>query len=327
MTHLKLRFVDRRTVRMRRAVAYWHAQELPVTLAPVDRIGRYLAFRALAPSGDWQGLIAIDDWLSSVAPSLARLAAGRGHQEQVMRLFAASWQMLELPRELSPSSLTVGGLVEGAELPHGALPCITTAQAKVWLQTLPEILTFTTAAVTPGLRDFPVPLQFELGTSHISTSLLSRLMIGDALLISHAVPRISSQGKTLGRYVWTKEGIIVDQLQENHEDELLDADDTSINAVAEEAGDANVVPKPSNGSLRSVAQVPVRLEFMLDKKLITVGELGQLSAGQLIELTPGVEKHIAVSANGVLLGHGELIQLDDQLAVEIHQLYDGSPHA
>ena len=312
---------------------HWQGLNLPATYEPPLRLNRYIAFRASGasgPGGDWQGLIAMDDWVFSVAPSLARLAAAQNHDEQLLKLFAATPQALALPDVLAYSTLHVERLVDGAELPDVALPCMTTAQGRVWLQTVPEMAAPGVATVMPGVEDFPLLLEFELGSSSISTSLLSRLAAGDALFVSRVTPRIASQGMTVGRYVWTKEGVIVDQLQENSDDELFAEDGALSNQMRDEVGD-NAGGEAGDGvgnvSQRSLARLPVRLEFTLGKKLITVGELSQLTVGQLLELAPGAEKRIVVSANGVLLGHGELIQLDDRLAVEINQWYGGNSDA
>jgi type III secretion protein Q len=333
--NLKLRTVDVRKLRERQTIAHWQAQGIPVTSERPAVFDRYIAFRASGASGVWHGLVAVDAWLLGTAPALARLAMDRSHEDQLLKLFAATAQPISLPFALACDALQVDQLIDGAVLPDEALPCILTPQGKVWLQTLPEANAVAADAVSIDCQDLPVPLQFELGTSHISVSLLSQLATGDALLISHAAPRISSQGLTIGRYVWTKEGIIMDQLQEDFADELSadtgalrdESADATLDAADGEAFGGSAAQDASNASQRSMAQVPVRLEFTLGKKLMTVGELSRLSPGQLMVMTPDIEKRIAISANGVLLGHGELVRLDDRLAVEINHLYSEKPHA
>ncbi|WP_146177539.1 type III secretion system cytoplasmic ring protein SctQ [Glaciimonas sp. PCH181] len=337
MNRLTLRRLDSEVVRTRQAVMHWQAQNIPVVYTSPPCINRYIAFRASGANGDWNGLIGMDDWLRNAAPSLARLATGSTSWAQILNLFAATSQALTLPDALAYHVLQVRGMVDGAALPDIALPGITTGQGIVWLQTLPLMIAPDFDAVAPHLRalPLPMPLQFELGCSHISVSLLSRVAIGDALLIGRVASRIACNGMTIGRYVWTKEGIIVDQLQENYQDGSLLEDgvlfDEMPDGPNENLGDdmdtavgnqSGYAPSP-----RSVARVPVRIEFSLGTKLVTLGELSALSIGQLLELSPDREKRIAILANGMLFGHGELIQLDDRLAVEINQLYGGNADA
>jgi len=67
--------------------------------------------------------------------------------------------------------------------------------------------------------------------------------------------------------------------------------------------------------------LPVRLEFLLAAHEIDLGTLSQIIDGQLIPLAADAARHIEVRANGKRVARGELVQLDDQLGVELLEVY------
>lgn len=71
----------------------------------------------------------------------------------------------------------------------------------------------------------------------------------------------------------------------------------------------------------ALARIPVRLEFILQRRTLSVGELGALQEGQIIALDERAEKQVLVLGNGVVLGRGELIQLDDRLGIEMLDIH------
>ena len=71
--------------------------------------------------------------------------------------------------------------------------------------------------------------------------------------------------------------------------------------------------------------IPIKLEFILQKNAITIGELERIYNGQTLPCNVGFEKNIIIQANGVTVAHGELVLIDDRPAVIISDL--GSRHA
>ena len=329
MSQFHFRRVDRADLQARAAVALWQSQGMQVQYQSLPTYRRYLqlsAFDDIAPSAPrWQGYLDLDEWIESVAPDLARLAREAPHEEQLLQLFGMTEQALSLAvPALKYTRLLHEKFSDTQPLPAQAMPCLHTEQGKLWLQHFPEPTAVQANAVAPALLALPLDLQFMLGHSHISTTLLSQLCCGDALMILNATPTIAILGMVVGRYVWTKEGFIVEQLQDDYIDHEFDDADAEIDDFYTDAAAATSVAADTH---RSIARVPVRLDFMLSSKRMTMGELSQLSAGKLLELAPGIEKNIRISANGVLLAQGELIQIDDRLAVEITELYSESHHA
>ncbi|MHC8354904.1 FliM/FliN family flagellar motor switch protein [Pseudomonas sp. LB3P81] len=67
--------------------------------------------------------------------------------------------------------------------------------------------------------------------------------------------------------------------------------------------------------------LPVRLEFLLATHDIDLGTLSRIIDGQLIPLAADAARHIEVRANGKRVARGELVQLDEQLGVELLEVY------
>jgi type III secretion protein Q len=67
--------------------------------------------------------------------------------------------------------------------------------------------------------------------------------------------------------------------------------------------------------------LPVRLEFVLATHDITLGELAAFVTGQAIPLATDAAHRIEVRANGKMVARGELVQLDEQLGVELLEVF------
>ena len=70
-------------------------------------------------------------------------------------------------------------------------------------------------------------------------------------------------------------------------------------------------------SIQKMDAVPVKMEFILHRKNLSLLELQRLYEGQVFPLPNDSESRIEVRVNDVLLGYGELVQVDDSLGVEI----------
>ncbi|HEY4319528.1 MAG TPA: type III secretion system cytoplasmic ring protein SctQ [Herbaspirillum sp.] len=324
-TALDLRRIDADAAALRRAVTCRRADGMAIdfydpaggaqAIKPPRPDADYIAFQAVDANGApaWDGLVCCDEWLAGVAPALAGLALPGGAAQTALELFAATPQPLS--EALPYQSLTAGGLVAGKDLHNAPLAALRTPQATVWLRALPP-QTAGEPALAAWAQDIPATLQFLLGASRISRGRLSKIEPGDVLLVTDHALRMRCNGLVLGWYSITEKGIIVDQqLNQAYED----SPEAATQAAPEEAR--------SGVAQSGVARIPVRLEFVLQQNRVTMGELGLLHGGQVIDLAPDAEKQVLVLANGAVLGRGELVQLEDRLGVEMIDIYGESDHA
>jgi type III secretion protein Q len=76
-----------------------------------------------------------------------------------------------------------------------------------------------------------------------------------------------------------------------------------------------------------VSEVPVTLVFELGQTHLTMGELGQVQPGYTFQLSDAVERDrpVTIKANGIPVGRGEIVQIDDRLGIRIRSLNDDVP--
>lgn len=69
--------------------------------------------------------------------------------------------------------------------------------------------------------------------------------------------------------------------------------------------------------------IPIRIELLLDVLTLTLAELGEISAGQMLALRQPVENaRVTLRANGKVFGSGELVALGEMLGLKITQIGD-----
>jgi len=75
-----------------------------------------------------------------------------------------------------------------------------------------------------------------------------------------------------------------------------------------------------NGGEKTLDGIHMRVSFDLGQRSMTLGELRQLSPGYVFELGRPVRSAVNIRANGKLIGEGELVDVDGQMAVSILNL-------
>ncbi len=76
-------------------------------------------------------------------------------------------------------------------------------------------------------------------------------------------------------------------------------------------------PKRAIGAM---AEVPADFEAVLDKRILTVEEILTLQAGCVIPLTRSAGENIDIYINDVLIGFGEIVIIENTMAVRITDL-------
>jgi type III secretion protein Q len=282
------------------AVLRWQQAGHDAGLGSPDRRDGFLRFSAQGERGQWQGLIDARQWLNLSLPQLAPLLARECALSNIVELFRAVPRPLRLePNELRYRTLCAVELIESRTL-AADLPWLATSQGTLWLTQLPS------AAPTPvdlraqaWLSDVPHRLELSLGTSALSHASRSRLVPGDVLRITREVRQCWLAQRCIGTFTMTNEGLQMEpRAAEQH---------PAIPAAA-----------PPDVELHAL---PVRLEFVLATREVRLDELANIMAGDLITLEADAVQHIEVRANGKTVARGELVQLDEQLGVELLEVY------
>ncbi|NJK88796.1 MAG: hypothetical protein HC923_04940 [Myxococcales bacterium] len=66
----------------------------------------------------------------------------------------------------------------------------------------------------------------------------------------------------------------------------------------------------------TLAELPLRLSVELGRLTLTLSQISTLRPGQVILLDERALRHIRLVADGRVVGHGELVELDGKLGVE-----------
>lgn len=306
MSALKLRRIDARAHAAAQAIRRWRSADVDAGSGHPPGQSGYLCFRASGEGGEWWGLIDARDWLHRSLPGLRSLLTVECSLMNIAELFRAVPQPLLLKvDDLHYQQVSdVEGVLPG-QLPAQELPWLDTPRGRLWLTRLPPVR----AASLPldadsWLSDLPLRLELMLGSSHLRHGI--RLKAGDVLRIIQRSQRCCLGHQCLGVFTFTEQGIHMQS--------------TATGAQ----GSADSDPDVDLGAL------PVRLQFVLATQDIDLATLSRIIGGQLIPLADDAARHIEVLANGKPVARGELVQLEEQLGVELLEVYrngslDGMP--
>lgn len=308
MNALRLRRINASAHAAAQAIRRWRNADVDAGSGHPPRQSGYLCFRASGEGGEWWGLIDARDWLHRSLPGLRSLLSVECSLMNIAELFRAVPQPLLLEvddlhyRQISD----VDGVLPG-QLPPQELPWLDTPRGRLWLTRLPPAR----AANRPldadsWLSDLPLRLELKLGSSHLGHGI--GLKTGDVLRIIQRSQRCYLGHQCLGAFTITEQGV----------------------HMLSTATDAQSTADPDTDTDFDLGALPVRLEFLLATREIDLATLSQIIAGQLIPLADDAVRHIEVHANGKPVARGELVQLQEQLAVELLEVYrnglpDGMP--
>ncbi len=160
-------------------------------------------------------------------------------------------------------------------------------------------------------ESIPIILRAAVGTTRLAASRLASLRPGDAVLLDHSWTQQSGE-LWLGIDRWglrvrfEGEQLIVTQ-PFNHTEAIMDTD-----LDDEAAGDG--------GHALPLNDLPVRLQFDLGERSLTLGEVVALQVGQVLDLARPLSQAVNIRANGALIGTGELMEIGGRVAVGITSL-------
>ncbi|AMO57374.1 hypothetical protein GZ77_15665 [Endozoicomonas montiporae] len=170
-----------------------------------------------------------------------------------------------------------------------------------------------------SLPDIPFWATLEKGQSRLSLSELKSLETGDIVFLDQhtsdeqVIVRVNRRTAFLGELANAGVSIIQrHQTMDEHEHEELPADPEDDQGM--EHGDAEAGIDLHN--------LPVNVTFEVGQQQLTLAELQGMQAGYVFELDRSVEQPVNIRANGKLIGHCELVQIENRLGARITHLHD-----
>eukprot|EP01037_Dinobryon_pediforme_P037625 gene37625-45209_t len=70
----------------------------------------------------------------------------------------------------------------------------------------------------------------------------------------------------------------------------------------------------------TIADIPLRLDFILQRRMTTVAQLDAMYQGQVLQLDPQAERQVEITVNGMRIAMGELVELNGRLGVELQDI-------
>lgn len=280
-----------------RTLTHWRRKGHEVRLErPVTAL-RYISFWAQGSQGLWQGIIQPRQWFANVLPQLSDLLSGNVTDDDVLDLFSAAVRPVEINEELLDyNRMFEFSLVDSSELAGIDLPVIPTVQCPLLLLVAPG-KAGRPPFIQPWLERMPLILRCSLGTSILTISQFKCLAPGDVLCIAMQINVSVLADHYIGSFTINKEGLSMQ----------YETDSTNSLLLAS-----------------PLAEVSVKLEFVLEERTVNLLELNEFMNGVVLGLEADAIRKVEVRAGGQVIAIGELIQIDERLGVELHEVYAGS---
>ena len=274
---------------------------------------------------DWGGaklLLRVDQHsIESLAARLLDAEYGIGMAEPLRSIVleAAFADKASLVEEATRKRFSVLAIEEAGELPEdwsgfgfSLEDDEFSNQGELWIDELGlGFLANALRSVYPEPRDiatfdeFPVRLFFGVGWTYLPFSDFRQLQPGDVVLLDECWVTSDNQiylcaGQKLGLSAQLEDSriVITGELEEIMYDDAEDEPDDE----------------------KILDGLQMRLSFDLGDRTMSLGELRQLAPGHVFELGRPVRRAVHIRANGKLIGEGELVDVDGQIAVSILNL-------
>ena len=281
----------------RQAVARWLRDGHPVQLGRAPRQGRYISFHAQGRQGLWQGLIDSDQWLQAIWPQWSQLLGRSFVENNLFELFS----LLQRPLQLPPQVLDYQHLfdvqsVDGAALEAADLPCIQTALGPCWVLGLPTDIAWQPQPLQPWTRCLQQTLRVVLGETALSPLQLRRLAEGDVLMIAEQTCQLWLAGRRIGQFTFIEEGLQMELTPQEVTSDLAEC---------------------------ALSPLPVTLQFVLAELTLSMAQLNDFIEHQVLPLDAQALQQVEVRVGEQCIAVGELVRLDEQLGLELREVFRG----
>jgi flagellar motor switch/type III secretory pathway protein FliN len=176
----------------------------------------------------------------------------------------------------------------------------------------------------PDLKSrLSTPVDFTVGSLRTSFDELRRLMPGAIVAMAAADEDLWSVRAGCGNYTFQQAEEGWTCISADHEPPLKDTLNVGSGDDVMDAGTS----KPLEPELTSVGDLPVVIDFDLKRISMPLSEVESWQAGSLVALDPPGKSgsvEVTIRANGAVIGSGDLVRIDERLAVRITRLAFGT---
>lgn len=301
----------------RAALAFWSLRDEVsgncLAYAPMPSAPFLIRVDAYRHKLCWCGYIDLGEWLAHTVPELARLANSDDvfpmerspvSLAKMIRLFESSDRPLEMPvSELAYDVLHIRSGQIGPSTDE-CLLSIVTRQGRVWLRDYPDPVAPDSRYRSISFQSIPLSLVWCLGSSMASRKLIYSARRGDVFLIMRECFELRCTNTMIGQFSINEDGEIAVEAARQYD---LETQDIPWN--------------PTEDSIaRVLADIPLRLDFILQRRMMTLSQIDALYRGQVMQFDPQAERQVEIAVNGMRIARGELVELNGCLGVELHEI-------
>ena len=168
------------------------------------------------------------------------------------------------------------------------------------------------------LDHLPIPLGIEVGRVDLPAARIHDLQCLDIILADGAGALNEREIRLWDGHDLTFTGKAIKPDQFKVEKIMNGKKDTMNRSIA-----------PSNkrpATTLAAGDIPVTLVFEIGQTQITMGDLQQMQAGYTFTLAEPIDMDcpVTIKANGVVVGKGEMVMIDDRLGVQVHDFMDNN---
>ncbi|WP_230350804.1 FliM/FliN family flagellar motor switch protein [Lelliottia sp. WAP21] len=208
---------------------------------------------------------------------------------------------LRMPVSQDPvSDFTVTGVVDDTPV---AFPLISmdSVEKFIWAEladiTLPKLPKKTNAK---NWSQLPLHMDIILGCTAISQCEMADLELGDVLIITDCFCNIIVANALAILCKIEEDNMVIDSIEEYN----TSYSESSVSLV--------------EASKLSVDNMEIKIDFLLEQKSMTLAELQTLQVNDLLPLqNEGAQINVSLRVGKIVIATGELVRVDDRLAVEI----------
>ncbi len=298
---LSLRKVDFNNIKFDRMINFLKAKGVDFTVGFPDFNEKWVMITV--PATGWKGIVLLKDMMNIMLPSGKGMALTPYFEKKIISMIN---NLKSVPLfsicGFNNNELHLTCVSEPPFPENTKMICVNDNSCYVWLLELP-VSRLPVNSIFTKLR-LKWELDFLKGYTVVDYSLLRQITSGDILLIQHEVNKIHCSTICIGTYKKQKDCIIMDNVEMKND------------------------PKDTNNFFNihnDLKQLPVKLEFVLHSQTFTYDEISHFFDKEILPLPSDAEKKIRINANGMAIGVGELVQVNDHLGVQIMQ-WPGNEH-
>ncbi|HBA9513333.1 TPA: hypothetical protein J1413_004629 [Escherichia coli] len=285
----RFRLVDKNRQYLNKLSALLPGSKIVQTQAKKRYVNLHLADEK---QNEVSALLDIDEWVSIKNVKLPEIP-----WDEVPLIYLAHW--------LTDSKVEFflgekGWLVKGSELPEHVPNKILQLDTTPCRLLVSDWYIQGKRKIAGWINDVPFELRYVLGHSVISLSEVVNITSGDILIISNQSFMIVYRNRALYSFEYNENsGVTVDKKIFDVQNEVVSDEEKFF----------------------EWSELPVKIEFVLDKVMLKLSDLDKISQGDILPLNKNAENNIQVYINNKLLAIGELVELEQNvLAVELKEI-------